>query len=184
MRFVSKLALAGTAAFWAVTQTACTDEYTLPNVAPEVQAIAYCQQNDRTYLVLEVFDIERDPIDVSIQVSGAPCGGSSLAVGPTGSGVIGLNSERADHPRRISGERPEVHLIEWASGDDVQYLCAAEQETTNCCVLEAAAPNSIEVRLSATDSDNFNEAEWQGSLSLSAADCTTVIEAMADGTQE
>lgn len=159
----------------------CTDEYSLPNLSPEVTALEYCQQGDRTYLILEVFDHERDSVDVSIDLSGvSACGGGDvpMAVGPTGSGITGLNSERADHPRAISGDAAQLHRVEWASTGD--HRCASETETSTCCTLPADLPETLTLRIRATDSEQFTEWDWTGEVSLSDQSCDELM--MADGT--
>lgn len=82
---------------------ACDEEFEVANAEPDVVIEGWCTANDRAYLVVTVFDLERDPVDLAL------CFGErGLATGPSGDGLRGLTS----------GPDGQLHRIEWATGGD------------------------------------------------------------------
>ena len=158
----------------------CTDEYNLPNLSPEVEATNYCQQDGRTYIVVDVYDLERDPIDLRVEI-GEGVGGcvGPMRVGPTGSGTVGLNSERRSQTQGSVSQRPQTHFIEWAGEEAEGSVCDPNSEVTTCCALPAEAPAEIQLTLQATDSDDEVESQWTGTLPLNEMPCDRLVE-MAD----
>lgn len=82
---------------------ACDEDFDVGNAAPDVVVDGWCTADERVYLVVSIFDLERDPVDLA-----ACIGGQGLATGASGDGLQGLTSEP-------EGQR---HYIEWAEGAD------------------------------------------------------------------
>lgn len=160
----------------------CDDEVDIRNAPPEVEALGWCAQGERDYLIVRVRDYERAPVDIDVLVTSTnTCkdnpGQGRLAVGPTGSGVIGLASERdADGV---------VHLVEWganveqsgsadAGADNAQAsldftACPADDLQTlsgnnQCCERPESSPPEITVRIYANDGDDDQPTPTEATL--------------------
>lgn len=153
-RLTAGSALLGAAAAGA----GCDEVIEVRNSPPAVALADYCfevlEGRRRVFLVLDIADLERDPVDVELvrcdEGEAPPCRGAVLALGPGGHGNHGLAAGRTQSPVR--------HPVEWAHVDD----CAVEgcddrcpdaplSRVSACAALPASPPEELTVTVYASD---------------------------------
>lgn len=84
----------------------CDQSIEIENQAPTAELVGWCTDLERTYLVIDVVDLEGDPVDLAV----CGRGGAAVATGSAGDGFDGLSSE-PDAPGRR-------HRVQWANRPD------------------------------------------------------------------
>lgn len=99
---------------------ACDEQIEVGNAQPSATIEGWCTAEGRTYLVVDIRDLESDPVDLAVCQPQGP----ALGTGPAGDGLFGLSSEP-------TGRR---HLVEWAAGGECACPRSEDDPTTGSCV--------------------------------------------------
>lgn len=119
---LSRAPVARWALFALLATAACDDLYTVANLPPSASAEAICTQDGRFFVLLNVRDPERDPVDLEL-VRTTP-ERAILPTGTAGDGLAGLTSDRT--PKGLP------HRIEWAAADSPALCSLAPCAPAEC----------------------------------------------------
>lgn len=132
--------------------SACDEKIEARNHPPTVTAKALCEVDGQAYFVVDVIDLQAEPVDVLVEVEG-----QRAAPGGGGDGLFGLISSQSAPGMR--------HWIEWAvepSACDYSFPDLAG--TAGCAPRPANIPTRVTGRLVFSDREVQADADFDLTL--------------------